>query len=97
MRLIILAVCALGVNAAFAAMLLATLKVARTQGAPDAPRRGVAREIFWAAIPWLILLAAATPAVRSLLAEPRAVAAHSSPRALARFRAPARFLTLSLP
>lgn len=82
MRLLALAVCALVVNAAFVAMLLANVKAVRTRAAPEALRRSVAKELFWAAIPWLILVAAATPAVRSLVAAPGAA------RPLQRLRRP---------
>ncbi len=78
MQLMVLAVCALVVNAAFVAMFLANIKAVRARAPPEALRRSIAKELFWAAIPWLILVAAATPAVRSVLTAPKAVVSVSS-------------------
>jgi len=67
MRLVILGMCALVVTGVFAAMFLAIWSTRRAPAAPTAFRQSFATELVWAAIPWLIILAAAVPAVIAIV------------------------------
>jgi hypothetical protein len=63
MRLVLLGMCALVAAGVFAAMFLAIRSTRRARAAPAAFRQSFATELVWAAIPCLMILAAAIPAV----------------------------------
>lgn len=63
MRLILLALCMLGAVGVFAAILSATWRSHRIAAPSKSSDRSVATELMWAAIPCLMIVAAATPAV----------------------------------
>jgi len=63
MRLVILTMCALVAAGVFPAMFLAIWSTRRIPVVSTAFRQSVATELVWAAIPCLIMLAAAIPAV----------------------------------
>lgn len=70
MRLVILGMCALVAAGVFAAMFLAIWSTRRAPGTPTAFRQSFATEVVWAAIPCLMLLAAAIPAVIGIVSAP---------------------------
>lgn len=65
MRLVILGMCSVLAAGVLAAMLLAIWSTRRT--AERAPALGLASELVWAAIPCLMILAAATTAVMAIV------------------------------
>jgi protoheme IX farnesyltransferase len=67
MRLVILGLCALVAAGVFAAMFLAIWSTRRARAAPTAFRQSFATELVWAAIPCLMILAAAIPAVIAIV------------------------------
>jgi heme/copper-type cytochrome/quinol oxidase subunit 2 len=67
MRLVILGMCALVAAGVFAAMFLAIWSTRRAPAAPTAFRQSFATELVWAAIPCLMMLAAAIPAVIAIV------------------------------
>ncbi len=73
MRLVILGMCALVATGVFAAMFVSIWSTRHRDDAhPPALRQSVAMELVWAAIPCLMILAAAVPAVIAI------VSAHTS-------------------
>jgi heme/copper-type cytochrome/quinol oxidase subunit 2 len=70
MRFTLLGVCALFGAGVFASVFLAICRAHAASDAPSRVRRGLARELLWAAIPCLTVIAAVTPAaIKILLAE----------------------------
>jgi hypothetical protein len=70
MRLTLFGVCALLGACVFAAMFLAICRTHAARDARSRVRRGLARELLWAAIPCLTVIAAVIPAaIKILLAE----------------------------
>jgi heme/copper-type cytochrome/quinol oxidase subunit 2 len=67
MRLVILGMCTLIATGVFVAMFLAIWSTRRASAAPPAFREGFATELVWAAIPCLMILAAAIPAVMAIV------------------------------
>jgi heme/copper-type cytochrome/quinol oxidase subunit 2 len=67
MRLVILEMCALVSAAVFAAMFLAIWSTRRARPAHTAFRQRFATELVWAAIPCLMMLAAAIPAAIAIV------------------------------
>jgi protoheme IX farnesyltransferase len=67
MRLVILGLCALVAAGVFAAMFLAIWSTRRARAVPTAFRQSFATELVWAAIPCLMILAAAIPAVIAIV------------------------------
>jgi heme/copper-type cytochrome/quinol oxidase subunit 2 len=68
MRLVILGMCALVATGVFAAMFVSIWSTRRaTATAPTVLRRSFAMELVWAAIPCLMILAAAVPAVIAIV------------------------------
>ena len=63
MRAVILGMCALVVAGVFGAMFVSIWSTRRAPAAPTAFRQSFATELVWAAIPCLMMLAAAIPAV----------------------------------
>ena len=63
MRLVILGMCALVAAGVFAAMFVSIWSTRRGPAASTAVRQSFATELVWAAIPCLMMLAAAIPAV----------------------------------
>jgi cytochrome c oxidase subunit II len=73
MRLVVMALCVLVTAGVFAAMFASIWSTRRdTAPAPTAWRQSLAMELVWAAIPCLMILAAAVPAVIAI------VSAHTS-------------------
>jgi heme/copper-type cytochrome/quinol oxidase subunit 2 len=73
MRRVVMGLCALAAAGVFAAMFLAICSSRRaTAATPTALRQSFAMELVWAAIPCLMILAAAVPAVIAI------VSAHTS-------------------
>ena len=73
MRLVVMGMCALVATGVFAAMFVSIWSTRRaTAAAPTALQQSFGVELVWAAIPCLMILAAAIPAVVAL------VSAHSS-------------------
>ena len=70
MRLVILGMCALVAAGVFAAMFLAIWSTRRAPPGPTAIRQKFATELVWAAIPCLMMLAAAIPAVIAIASAP---------------------------
>lgn len=62
MRLVILGVCALLAAGVFAAMFLSIWSTRRATAADTTFRQSLATELVWAAIPCLMMIAAAIPA-----------------------------------
>jgi heme/copper-type cytochrome/quinol oxidase subunit 2 len=48
-------------------MLFSTRQALGASGTPSAFQQSVTKELVWAAIPWLIMAAAATPAVMAII------------------------------
>lgn len=69
MRLIILGVCVIVAASVFAVMLRAVLTFRRT-GKPRYFHRSAATELIWAAIPCLMLVACAVPAIKQIMVLP---------------------------
>lgn len=69
MRVIILGVCVIVAASVFAVM-FRTLLTFRRSGKPRYFHRSAAMELIWAAIPCLILVACAVPAVKQIMALP---------------------------
>jgi heme/copper-type cytochrome/quinol oxidase subunit 2 len=68
MRLVIMVMCALVAAGVFAVMFVSIWSTRPHDGAhPSALRRSIAVEFVWAAIPCLMILAAAVPAVIAIL------------------------------
>jgi protoheme IX farnesyltransferase len=67
MRLMILGLCALVTAGVFAAMLLAIWSTRRARMAPTAFRQSFATELVWAAIPCLMIVAAAIPSAIAIV------------------------------
>ena len=67
MRLVILGMCSLVAAGVFAAMFLAIWSTRRTAAAPTILRQGFVSELVWAAIPCLMVLAAAIPAAIAIV------------------------------
>jgi len=63
MRLVVMGMCALVAVGVFAAMFVSIWSTRRAPAASTAFRQSFAAELVWAAIPCLIMLAAAIPAV----------------------------------
>lgn len=69
MRLVVIGMCALVAAGVFAAMLVSIWATRHRDDAhPHALRQSVAIELVWAAIPCLMILAAAVPAVIAIVA-----------------------------
>jgi heme/copper-type cytochrome/quinol oxidase subunit 2 len=68
MRLVVMGMCALVAAGVFAAMFVSIWSTRHTEdGNPPTLRQTVAMELVWAAIPCLMILAAAVPAVIAIL------------------------------
>ena len=67
MRLVILGMCALLAIGVFTAMFVSIWSTRPAPAAPPAFRQSVVRELVWAAIPCLMMLAAAIPAVIAIV------------------------------
>jgi heme/copper-type cytochrome/quinol oxidase subunit 2 len=67
MRLTILTMCILVVAGVFAAMLLSLWSSRRDGSRPLSSQQELAGELVWAAIPCLMILAAAIPAVMAIV------------------------------
>jgi heme/copper-type cytochrome/quinol oxidase subunit 2 len=67
MRLVILGMCALVAAGVFAAMFLAIWSTRCAPVVPSSFRQNFATELVWAAIPCLMILAAAIPAVMAIV------------------------------
>jgi len=67
MRLTILTMCALISAGVFATMLLSIRNARLNDLCPDAVRQSLAVELVWAAIPWLMIVAAALPAATAIV------------------------------
>jgi heme/copper-type cytochrome/quinol oxidase subunit 2 len=68
MRLVVIGMCALVAAGVFAAMFVSIWSTRHPDAAhPSALRRNIAVELVWAAIPCLMILAAAVPAVIAVL------------------------------
>jgi heme/copper-type cytochrome/quinol oxidase subunit 2 len=68
MRLVVMGMCALVAIGVFAAMFVSIWSTHRASGAaPTAFRQSFAMELAWAAIPCLMILAAAVPAVIAIV------------------------------
>jgi heme/copper-type cytochrome/quinol oxidase subunit 2 len=70
MRLVILGMCALVAAGVFAAMFLAIWSTRPTPEDSTAFRQSRATELVWAAIPGIMMLAAAIPAVIAIASAP---------------------------
>ncbi len=66
MRVVVMGICVLAVAAVFAAM-FASIWMYRDVARLSALRQSAATELVWAAIPCLMILAAAVPAVIAIL------------------------------
>ena len=66
MRLVILTMCALVAAGVFATMFLTIWSTRRVPAAPTSFRQSLAAELVWAAIPCLMILAAAIPAAMAI-------------------------------
>jgi heme/copper-type cytochrome/quinol oxidase subunit 2 len=82
--------CVLTAVAVFAAMIGSVLAFARPQGGAPVGASGKAAEILWALIPIAIVLAAATPALRTIAFSGRSDTARLEPQSAAA-RSPAQF------
>jgi heme/copper-type cytochrome/quinol oxidase subunit 2 len=69
MRLVILAMCSLVAAGVFAAMFLAIWSTRRAAPAPSLFRQSFVSELVWAAIPCLMMLAAAIPAAIAIVSK----------------------------
>ena len=69
MRLVILAMCSLVAAGVFAAMFLAIWSTRRAAPAPGLFRQSFVSELVWAAIPCLMMLAAAIPAAIAIVSK----------------------------
>ena len=69
MRFVILGMCALVAAGVFAAMFVSVWSTRRAPTAATAFRQSFARELVWTAIPCLMMLAAAIPAVIAIASE----------------------------
>jgi heme/copper-type cytochrome/quinol oxidase subunit 2 len=67
MRLVILAMCSIVAAGVFVAMFLSIWSTRRAAERAPAFGQGLASELVWAAIPCLMILAAAIPAVMALM------------------------------
>jgi heme/copper-type cytochrome/quinol oxidase subunit 2 len=67
MRLVVLTMCTLFAAGVFAAMFLAIWSSRRDPSRPPTFLQSFASELVWAAIPWLMMLAAAIPAAIAIL------------------------------
>lgn len=68
MRLVVTGMCALVATAVFAAMFVSIWSTRhRNDAYPPALRQSVAMELAWAAVPCLMILAAAAPAVIAIV------------------------------
>ena len=67
MRVAILGMCALLAAAVFAAMFVSIWSTRRSGVCPQALRQSLTAEIVWAAIPCLMIVAAAIPAVIAIV------------------------------
>ena len=67
MRFVILGMCALVASGVFIAMFLAIWSTRRAAAAPATFRQSAATELVWAAIPCLMILAAAIPAIIGII------------------------------
>jgi len=67
MRLVVMGMCALIAAGVFAAMFVSIWSTRRAPAAPTALRQSLAAELVWAAIPCLMMLAAAVPAVIAIV------------------------------
>ena len=70
MRLVMLGMCALLAAGVFSAMFLSIWSTRRAPAADATLRQHFAAELVWAAIPWLMMLAAAIPAVIAIVSAP---------------------------
>ena len=69
MRFVILGMCALVAAGVFAAMFLSIWNTRRAPSVQTIPRQRFAAEFVWAAIPCLMMLAAAIPAVIAIVSD----------------------------
>jgi cytochrome c oxidase subunit II len=69
MRLVILGMCSLVAVGVFAAMFLAIWSTRRAAAAPTPFRQSFVSELVWAAIPCLMVLAAAIPAAIAIVSK----------------------------
>ena len=69
MRLVILGMCSLVAVGVFAAMFLAIWSTRRAAAAPTHFRQSFVSELVWAAIPCLMMLAAAIPAAIAIVSK----------------------------
>jgi len=67
MRLVVIGTCALVVAGVFAAMFVSIWSTRRAPAALTAFRQSFATELVWAAIPCLMMLAAAIPAIIAIV------------------------------
>jgi heme/copper-type cytochrome/quinol oxidase subunit 2 len=70
MRVIMLVMCATAAAGVFTAMILAICNHRRALDRPSALHRNTALELLWAAVPCVMLIACAAPAVKLILASP---------------------------
>jgi heme/copper-type cytochrome/quinol oxidase subunit 2 len=67
MRLVVMGMCALVTAGVFSAMFVSIWSTRRAPASSTAFRQGFATEVVWVAIPCLIMLAAAIPAVIAIV------------------------------
>jgi heme/copper-type cytochrome/quinol oxidase subunit 2 len=67
MRLVEMGMCALVAGGVFAAMFVSTWSTRRSPAASTVLRQSLATELVWAAIPCIMMLAAAIPAVIAIV------------------------------